>query len=120
MGPVSLVVSRQQKIDFAPTASMAVLGEKLGTDTQINQSVCCALCREPPFLGAMTLLNSVDDYMKGCYVLTVRDTYGLGPYVDLAWDECGVLVGLLLQGVQRFESPQLSNMSKHLFVAVSS
>jgi hypothetical protein len=32
IGPVSLVVSRQQKVDFAPTASMVGLREKLGTD----------------------------------------------------------------------------------------
>jgi hypothetical protein len=65
------VVSRQQMIDFAPTASLAVLGEKLGTDPRIGQPACCGLCQEPFFLGAATLLNSVDDYAKGCYALTV-------------------------------------------------
>jgi hypothetical protein len=57
-------------IGFAPTASLDVLGEKLGTDPWIGQPVCCGLCREPFFSGAVTLLNSVDDYVKDCYVLT--------------------------------------------------
>jgi hypothetical protein len=54
MGPISPVVERQQKVGFAPTTSMVVLGEKLGTDS-----------------GTVILLNSVDDYVKGCYALTV-------------------------------------------------
>jgi hypothetical protein len=49
---------------------MIVLEEKLGTDTWIGQLACCGLCREPFFSRAMALLNSVDDYTKGCYVLT--------------------------------------------------
>jgi hypothetical protein len=32
MGPISLIAVRQQMIDFAPTASMTVLREKLGTN----------------------------------------------------------------------------------------
>jgi hypothetical protein len=71
MDPVILVASHQEKVGFAPTASMAILGEKLGTDMQISQPVCCGLCREPFFLGAVALLNSVYNYMKGCYALTV-------------------------------------------------
>jgi hypothetical protein len=82
MGSVSLVVGHQQKTSFAPTDSMVVLGEKLGTDSQIGQPVCCGLCREPFFSGAVALLNSVNDYTKGCYALITWDTYGLGPYVD--------------------------------------
>jgi hypothetical protein len=71
MGPVSLVAGHQQKVGFAPTASMVVLGEKLGTDPRIGQPSCCGLGREPIFLGAVALLNSIDDYVKGCYALTV-------------------------------------------------
>jgi hypothetical protein len=58
-------------IGFAPTTSMVVLGEKLGTDLRIDQSACCGLCQEPFFSGAVALLNSIDDYVKGCYALTV-------------------------------------------------
>jgi hypothetical protein len=61
MGPVSLVAGCQRKVGFAPTASMVVLGEKLNTDLRIGQPLCCELGREPFFLGAVTLLNSVND-----------------------------------------------------------
>jgi hypothetical protein len=50
------------------------------------------LCREPFFSGAVALLNSVDDYMKGCYMWTMCDTYGPRPYTDWAWKVCDVLV----------------------------
>jgi hypothetical protein len=56
---------------FTPTASMAVLGEKLCTDPWICQSTCYGLYREPFFSGAVDLFKSVDDYVKGCYALTV-------------------------------------------------
>jgi hypothetical protein len=92
MGPVSLVTDRQQNVSFTPTASIVVLGEKLGTDPQIDQPLCCGLGRELFFSEAVALLNSVDDYAKCCYALIVWDTYGLGPYIDWAWDACGVLV----------------------------
>jgi hypothetical protein len=70
MDPVSLVVGCQQKFDFSPTASLAVVGEKLDTDPRIGQPVCCGLCREPFFSGAVDLFKSVDDCMKGCYMWT--------------------------------------------------
>jgi hypothetical protein len=53
-----------------PTASLAVVGEKLGTDPQIRRSSSCGLCRESFFSGAVDLYKFVDDFMKGCYVLT--------------------------------------------------
>jgi ribonuclease I len=70
MGPVSLVADRRQEVGFAPTASIAVPGEKLGTDSWIGQPACCGLSREPFFSELVALLNSVDDYLKGCYALT--------------------------------------------------
>jgi hypothetical protein len=60
IGPVSLVAGRQQMIGFTPTASLAVLGGKLGTDPRIGQPVYCGLCQEPFFSEAVALLNSVD------------------------------------------------------------
>jgi hypothetical protein len=56
---------------FTLTASMAVLGEKLGMNLRIGQPTCYGLCREPFFSGAVTLSIAVDDFVKGCYVLTV-------------------------------------------------
>jgi hypothetical protein len=61
---------------------MAVVGENLGTNPQIGQPTCCGLCREPFLSGVVDLFKSIDDCAKGCYALTVRDTYGLGPYAD--------------------------------------
>jgi hypothetical protein len=70
MDPVSLLAYHQQMIGFAATASIAVPGEKLGTNAWIGQPVCYGLCQKPFFSGAVALLNSVDDYVKDCYALT--------------------------------------------------
>jgi hypothetical protein len=53
------------------TASLVVVGEKLGTDPWIRQSSSCGLCPEPFFLGEVDLYKSVDDFAKCCYALTV-------------------------------------------------
>jgi hypothetical protein len=104
---------------FAPTTLVTILGEKLSTDPQIGQPACCGLCRAPFFMGAVALSAAIDDFMKGCYVLTAWDTYGLWPYADWVWNLCGVLVGFPLQGVHRFELPWFSDMNNRLFVAIS-
>jgi hypothetical protein len=70
MGPISLVAGRQQNVAFAPTASMVGWREKLCMDLWIGQPSCYELGQEPFFWGAVALLNSVDDYVKGWYVLT--------------------------------------------------
>jgi hypothetical protein len=49
MGPVSLVAGCQQKLVFSPTASLAVVGEKLGTDPWITRSSSCGLCQKSFF-----------------------------------------------------------------------
>jgi hypothetical protein len=66
MGLISLVADHQQNVGFASTASLVGLGEKLGMNPRIGQPLCCGLCREPFFSRAVTLFNSVDDYVKGC------------------------------------------------------
>jgi hypothetical protein len=70
MSPVSLVACHQQMFGFASTASLVGLGEKLETDTRIGQLACCGLRREPFFSGVVVLINSVDNYVKGCYMWT--------------------------------------------------
>jgi hypothetical protein len=70
MGEVSLVAGCQQMLGFTPTASMAGSGEKLGTDPRIGHPLCYGLCREPFFLGSVTLSTTIDDFVKGCYELT--------------------------------------------------
>jgi hypothetical protein len=97
-----------------PIASLAVMEEKLGTDPWIGQPSCHGSGREPLLSGEVDSFNSVDDCVKGCYAWTAWDTYGRGPYADWAQDVCGVLIRFLLQGVHRFESPWLSNMSNRL------
>jgi hypothetical protein len=57
-------------LGFASTASMADRGEKFGGDPWIDQPTCYGFGREPSFLGAVALLNSVDDYEKGCHTQT--------------------------------------------------
>jgi hypothetical protein len=69
MGPISLVAGCQQMLSFATAASLVGLGEKLGTNPRITQ-LGWGLCREPFFSGAVALLNSVNDYVKGCYMWT--------------------------------------------------
>jgi hypothetical protein len=98
---------------------MVGLGEKLGTDPWIDQLSCCGLGRELFFSGAVALLNSIDDYTKGCYMQTtkicmVEDHMRIGHEKSMAcWS------GFPLQSVHRFKSPRLSDMSNHLFVTVS-
>jgi hypothetical protein len=70
MGTIRLVVGYQQKVSFAPTASMVGLGEKLDMDPWIGQSSCYGLGQELFFLGVVALLNSVDGYAKVCYMQT--------------------------------------------------
>jgi hypothetical protein len=57
------------KVCLFPTASLTVVGEKLGTDPRIKWLSSCGLCREPFFSGAVDLYKYVDDFAKGCYAL---------------------------------------------------
>jgi hypothetical protein len=69
-GPVKPIGCLSIESCLFPTASLAVVGETLGTDPLIRQSSRCGLCWEPFFLGAVDLYKSVDDFVKGCYALT--------------------------------------------------
>jgi hypothetical protein len=74
------------------TASLVGSVEKLGADPRISQSSCCGLCREPFFLGAVTLSNSVDDAQKVA-------TYGDCPqkaYAGRTWTGVGSVHGVLV------------------------
>jgi hypothetical protein len=82
MGPVSLVAGCQQMLAFAHITPFIGLREKLGMDPRIDQPTCCELCWEPLFSGAVTLLNSVSDYVKGCHVRGVPVGSVRGAYVD--------------------------------------
>jgi hypothetical protein len=55
-------------LGFTPTASLAGRGEKLGGDPWIGQPVCYELGREPFSLGAVSLSNAVNDFVKACHI----------------------------------------------------
>jgi hypothetical protein len=65
-----------------PTTSLVGSGEKLGTDPWVGQPACCGLCQKPFFLGAVGSVQICQRIMKGCYMWTTGDTYGLEPYID--------------------------------------
>jgi hypothetical protein len=56
-----LIDTYQQMLDFSPTASMTIMGEKLGMNSQIGQPVCYGSGRDPFFSGAVDSFNSIDD-----------------------------------------------------------
>jgi hypothetical protein len=97
---------------------MAIVEEKLGMDLWITRPSSCGLCREPFFFGAVDLYKSVDDFIKDCYVLIAWDTYGLGPYVDWAWNVCGVLVGFSPAGCTSIRVIVTLGYEYRLFAAV--
>jgi hypothetical protein len=82
MGIVSLVASCQQMLGFDPTASLVGSREKLGTNPRIGQLMRCGLYQEPFFSGAVALLNSVGDCVKGCHVRELPVGSVCGAYVD--------------------------------------
>jgi hypothetical protein len=51
-----------------PPASLASSGEKLGTNPRIGQPVCCGLCREPFFSGAVGSIQIYRRLAKGCLI----------------------------------------------------
>jgi hypothetical protein len=65
---------------FTLTASMANLGEKLGTDPWIGQPTYYRSCREPFFSRAMALSIVVVDFVKGHHVRG-----------QPAWSVCGCM-----------------------------
>jgi hypothetical protein len=74
-------------------ASLVGSGEKLGTEPRICQPVCCGLCREPFFSGAMTLSNAVGVSRKVA-------TYGNRPqeaYVGRMWTSVGSICVVLVE-----------------------
>jgi hypothetical protein len=85
---------------------------------QIGQSACCGLCREPFFSGEVTLSSAVDD-MRMVVICGPRE---IRMVLEHTWIECEKRVtcwsGFPLQGVHRFESLRLSDMSNRSFVAV--
>jgi hypothetical protein len=116
MGPVSLVACCRQMFDLLHCL-IGDSGEKLGMDPWIGQPVCCGLCQQPFFSGAVTLSNCVGDSWN---VATYRDRphEAFAGVRGLAWKAyVSCWLGFLLYGVNWFESSRLSDMSNHLFMS---
>jgi hypothetical protein len=92
---------------------MAGLGEKLGMDPWIGQPLGCGLCREQWLCPSLLMI------MQNVAICGPRE---IRMVLDHTWIERGKHVtcwsGFPLQGVHRFESPRLSDMSNCLFVSV--
>jgi hypothetical protein len=118
MGPVSLVVGRQQKVCFAPTAILVGSGEKLGSDPRIDQSMCYWLCQEPFFSRVVALLNSVDDSWK---VIMYCD-YQQKAYTGHTWTGVGsihvMLIGFSPTGCTSIRITVTLGYEYRLFAAV--
>jgi hypothetical protein len=90
----------------------------MGTDPWIGQPTCCGLCQELFFSRAVTLSSAVDDSQRDA-ICGLREIHMV---LDHTRTEHGNHVacwsGFPLQGIHRFKSPRLSDMSNRLFVAV--
>jgi hypothetical protein len=110
MGLVSLVAYHQHMLGLSALLQWLCWERNWG-ESRRPISRAERWSREHFFLGAVYSSNAVDDFTKCCYMRTTWDTYGRGPYTDRMWNVCDVLIKFSLQGVHRFELPQLSDMS---------
>jgi hypothetical protein len=105
-------------LGFTPTASLAGLGGKLGTDPRIGQRHAVD-CVGSPFSQeqwAYSTLSMTRERLPRTGTTRRKCTPGV---CGLAWEAYVTCwSGFALQGVHRIESPQLSDMSNRLFVAV--
>jgi hypothetical protein len=105
-------------LGFASTASLAGLGGKLGTDPRIGQrhAVDCVGSPSSQEQWACSTLSMTRERLPRTGTTHRKRTPGIR---GLAWEAYVTCCsGFALHGVHRFESPQLSDMSNCLFVAV--
>jgi hypothetical protein len=103
---------------FAPTASLAGSVEKMGIDPRIGQrhTVDCVESPSSREQWAWSTLLMTRERLPRMGTARRKRTLGVR---GLAWEAyVACWLGLLLQGVHRFESARLSDMSNRLFVAV--
>jgi hypothetical protein len=117
MGPVSLVVSCQQKLDFFPLLHW-LLWERSWVWTYGLDGRRDVDCVGIPSSRVQLIYSNL------LMIVWKVATYGDRPqevYDGRMWtgvgSVCVMLVGFPLQGVHRFESPWLSDMSNCLFMA---
>jgi hypothetical protein len=118
MGPISPVVGCQQKFDFSPLLHW-LLWERSWVRTCGLINWCAVDCVGNP--------SSRGQWICSNLLMIVRKVTLCGPCETRMVEghtrtECGKRVacwsGFPLQSVHRFESPQLSDMSNRLFIAV--
>jgi hypothetical protein len=102
-------------LGFAPTISLAGLREKLCTDPRIDQRRAVDCVRSPSReLWACSTLSMTHERLPRMGTARRKHTRGV---CGLAWEAyVACWLDFPLQGVYRFESPQLSDMSNRLFV----
>jgi hypothetical protein len=107
-------------LDFTPTVLLAGSGEKLGTDPRIGQwrAVDCVGSPFSREQWACSTLLMTHERLPRMGTARRKRTSGVHGLVREAYVTCWS--GFFLQGVHRFESPRLSDMSNRLFVAVFS
>jgi hypothetical protein len=71
MGPVSLVAGCQHKLDFFSLLHWLFWEREAGYGPVNRSVVVLWIMSGALLLGAVDLFKSVDDFVKGCYVLTV-------------------------------------------------
>jgi hypothetical protein len=102
-------------------ASGRVRGIDLGIDPWIDQPACYGLCRERFFLRSSGLcpnLSAPHERLPRTGTARRKHMQGVRGLACEAYVSCWS--DFPLQGVHRFESPRLSDMSNCLFVAVIS
>jgi hypothetical protein len=105
-------------LGFAPTASLADSGEKLGTDPRIGQwrAVDCVGSPSSREQWACSTLSMTRERLPRMGTTRRKRTPGVRGQAWEAYVTCWS--GFPLHGVHRFKSPQLLDMSNRLFVAV--
>jgi hypothetical protein len=105
-------------LGFAPTASLAGSGEKLGMDPRIGQR-CAVDCVGSPSSRVQWACSTLSMTRERLPCMgTAHRKRALG-VLGLAWETYVMCwSGFPLQGVHQFESPRLSDMTNRLFVTV--
>jgi hypothetical protein len=120
MGTISLVVGCQQELDFSPLL-FGCCGREAGYGPADRMTVVLWIV-----LGALLLGcgGSVQNLLMTVWKVAICGPREIRMVMNHTWTKRGKRVacwsGFPLQGVHRFESPRLSNMSNSLFVAVFS
>jgi hypothetical protein len=105
-------------LGFAPTTSLAGSGEKMGMDTRIGQRRAVDCVRSPSSREqwACSTLSMTLERLPRTGTVCRKYTRGVR---ELAWEAYAVRwSGFSLQGIHRFKSPRLLDMSNRLFAAV--